>query len=1386
MKNLVIALLGLFCCINSHAQTALDAQEVRHTSFVAMIDDNADLRLQVATDASFNNLVVDKLATWGFNPLHVNSDLRIKNLTQNTTYYYRFSYDNEPYSYGNIKSVTTWDPPTVATALQPDIAGYDDITLNWTNDDPDAVFYEIYVYADATPCSGGDVYTQYDIISTSSTSINYNALDFDVASWQFRIYAQNSSGEFGNFETLNVRGCACYSAIDFSTFFDDKEIVVGGTYQVKYTDGTSLNGTDEGRLNYVWTYPSAWEMTNYGNFFADIETGVGDGQVTVTVVNPCTFTGEESATLSIPVTGIRLDQTISFDPLALKKFGDPDITLMATASSGLAVNYSSSNTSVATVSGSAVSIVGVGESTITASQAGDGVYNAAPNVWQALTVDKGDQVITFNALPDKIFGDVNFDLPATASSGLPVIYSSSTPSVATVSGNTVTVVGVGTTTISAAQPGNSNYNFASGVIQELTINQASQTITFANLPSRRILDADFDLSATASSGLPVSYSSSDMGVATVSGTTVSIIGVGNTTITASQGGDGDYEAASDVLKTLLVNKESQTITFPTFVNTSFGDAPVDLTASASSGLPVTYVSDDESVVTISGNTVTIVGVGSTTITVSQAGDDIYNAASDVSRPITVTKANQSITFGSLASKTFGDGPFSLSGSASSGLAVNYSSSNTDVATISGNTVTIVGAGSTTITASQGGDGDYEAASDVDQILTVNQASQSITFGSLTSKTFGDVNFNLTATASSGLTTSYESSDLSVATVSGNSVTIVGAGTTTITASQSGDTDYSAASDVPQSLTVNQASQSITFGALAAKTFGDADFALGATSSSGLTMSYSSSDLSVATISGSTVTIVGVGTTTITASQSGNVNFNAASDETQDLVVNRADQTINFNSLSNSTFGDASFELTAGATSGLSVSYASSNEVVATISGSTVTIVGAGTTTFTASQSGNTNYNVASDVQQNLTVEKADQMITFGALASKELGGLDFALTATSSSSLSIAYESSNTAVAIVSGTTVTIVGAGTTSITASQAGNSNFNPASDVSQSLIVTDPAKLDQSITFTTLNNKFLDDPDFTLSATASSGLTVSYSSSNTGVATVTGNLVTIVGTGTTTLTASQGGNDTHNPAPSVEQSFVVLSPSKQDQVITFSALPSKTYGDDPVNLSATASSGLTTTYSSSDASVASISGATISIVGAGTSTITASQLGDNDYNAAPDAEQTLTVLKANQTITIEAIEDGVTTDTPIDVVAEIDSELLLTFAVSGPATITGQTITLDGSVGTVEVVVSQAGNNNYNAAEESESFEVFEGVLGTEEPTQVKLYPNPATDFMMVQSGVPVDIRIFSVSGNLIFGQKKVTDRIDISAINEGMYLIEISLGEAVSTTRFYKTN
>ncbi len=189
-----------------------------------------------------------------------------------------------------------------------------------------------------------------------------------------------------------------------------------------------------------------------------------------------------SSTQTIPLqgTGLQQSQTITFGALSNLMFGSAPFTLAATASSSLPVSFASTTTSVCTVSGTTATLVAVGTCTIQASQAGNATYAAATPVSQSFQVTQPSQMsqtITFGALSNLMLGSAPFTLTATASSSLPVSFSSTTTSVCTVSGTTATLVAVGTCTIQATQAGNATYAAATPVSQSFQVEAATYTVT---------------------------------------------------------------------------------------------------------------------------------------------------------------------------------------------------------------------------------------------------------------------------------------------------------------------------------------------------------------------------------------------------------------------------------------------------------------------------------------------------------------------------------------------------------------------------------------------------------------------------------------------------------------------------------------------------------------------------------------------------------------------------------------------------------------------------------------------------------------------------------------------------------------------------------------------
>ena len=288
-------------------------------------------------------------------------------------------------------------------------------------------------------------------------------------------------------------------------------------------------------------------------------TGITDTAIATFVANalPGAYTfratvsdGTLSATSDTVVTVMK-SQTISFPALTAKTVLSADFAPGATASSQLPVTYASSNTTVATIISGMVHIVGTGTTTITASQGGNGTYTVAADVSQTLTVTTAGQTISFPALATKTIGDVDSAPGATASSGLPVTYTSSNTAVATIVNGLIHVVGAGTASITASQAGNGTYA-ATSSSQTLTVVKKSQTITFAGLPATKVGDADLAPGASATSGLTVAYTSSNTAVATIVSGKIHIVATGSATITANQAGDGTWAAASAVSQTLTV------------------------------------------------------------------------------------------------------------------------------------------------------------------------------------------------------------------------------------------------------------------------------------------------------------------------------------------------------------------------------------------------------------------------------------------------------------------------------------------------------------------------------------------------------------------------------------------------------------------------------------------------------------------------------------------------------------------------------------------------------------------------------------------------------------------------------------------------------------------
>ena len=540
-------------------------------------------------------------------------------------------------------------------------------------------------------------------------------------------------------------------------------------------------------------------------------------------------------------------------------------------------------------------------------------------------------------------------------------------------------------------------------------------------------------------------------------------------------------------------------------------------------------------------------------------------------------------------------------------------------------VTIFGAGTATITASQPGNTNWNAATPVNQDLVIAQASNTIAvYTTVANQTFSNgATVTITPPSASSALPVTVSVKSGPASISGNTVTLTGSGTVVLAANQSGNANYLAATEVTTSFSVASGSQSITFPSIANQPISTNLITLNGSSGSRLPISYSVLSGAASLTSSNALTLNGIGTITVQASQPGNANWSAATPVQQSFVVSRGSQAITFTPLASNTFGQAPYRLTnATASSGLPVSYASSVPAVATIvSNNTLTILGAGTTTITASQPGNTNWAAATNVARTLVILKASNTIrAFGVVTNRSYvpnGVVMLPSPLPSASSRLPVTISVKSGPAVMSGTNaVRMTGGGAVVLAANQLGNANFLAAPEVTTSFQILQAT---QSIApFTQITPKTNGIAPFAVTIpAASSALPVTLSVLS-GPATVINSTVTLRGAGLVTLAANQRGNTNYLAATEVTTSFSV---AKGNQAITFGVLTNRPYGTTPFALTATARSGLPVAYSSTASNIA-ITSNMVTILGAGTATITASQAGNQNWNPATNVSRTLVV--------------------------------------------------------------------------------------------------------------------------------------------------------------------
>jgi hypothetical protein len=507
----------------------------------------------------------------------------------------------------------------------------------------------------------------------------------------------------------------------------------------------------------------------------------------------------------------------------------------------------------ATVQGNTITTIGAGFVTLQASQAGNNVYSAAAPVTQVFAVSTAPATVTLSALDQTYDGAPKPIIASTVPLLLPVTV--------TYNGSTTPPFRAGSYFVSATISDPNYQGFATGT---LIIGAGGQSIRFGAvpIPTHVFGDVPFTVSPTASSGLPVTLRVL-VGPATIDGTTVTLIGAGVVVLQATQAGDSSYAYAS-LTQSFVVAKIAAPVVLTDLAQPFNGSARSVVATSTPAGLIIT--------VTYNGTTVPPTAAGSYDV-VAKIDDENYQGLAVGTLTIaadTSSQAAQAVSFGSapIPNHTFGDAPFNVIATASSGLPVVLSVAS-GPATVSGNTVVLTGAGLVTLLASQPGDVRF-APTSVGMVFNVAKALAKVVVTDLV-VTF-DGSYRLSATTvPAGL--------LVIITYNGSTTPPSSLGKYAILATVSALNYQGVAGGTLQ---VGPGAQTITFPEIPDHTIGDLPFTLSPTATSGLPVVLSVVS-GPAVVVDQVVTLTGVGMVILQASQAGNTNF-AATAITQSFYI----------------------------------------------------------------------------------------------------------------------------------------------------------------------------------------------------------------------------------------------------------------------------------------------------------------------------------------------------------------------------------------------------------------------------------------------------------------------------------------------------------------------
>ena len=688
-------------------------------------------------------------------------------------------------------------------------------------------------------------------------------------------------------------------------------------------------------------------------------------------------------------------------------------------------------------------------------------------------------------------------------------------------------------------------------------------------------------------------------------------------------------------------------------------------------------------------------------------DSNYSLKEDgSSAEFTIKRADPQLSVSAVKDKKYGEEAFKLEVSNKGDGVKSYVSSDDKVVTVDNNgVVTIIGAGTATLTVSLAESANY-TADQKEVTVAVGKIEHSLVVDKISYRvTYGDPAFKITAKAGdkeSGI--QFASDNKEVATVSKDgTVTIGNAGTAKITVSMDESQNYLAVSRevtvtvVPKEISAKIAPNGGIYGEIIVPAVAALDGLVGKDNPE-ITLTYTGRANDGTEVNGTKVpSLAGIYTVTATIKDK---NYSLKTEgASAAFIVAKAYPALSVSAVKDKKYGEEAFKLEVSNKGDGVKSYASSdNKVVTVDKNGVVTIVGAGTATLTVSLAETANYTAdqkevtitVRKIEHNLVVDKISYKVTYGDPA--------FKITAKAGDTESgIQFASDNKEVATVSKDgTVTIGNAGTAKITVSMDESQNYLA---VSREVTVTvAPKEISAKITpnggtyegtitpATAVLNGLVgeDDPEIilTYAGKANDGTEVNGTE-----------VPSLAGTYIVTATIKDKNYSLKPEGSSAE--FVV---AKADPALSVSEVTDKDYGEETFRLNVSNKGDGLKTYASSDDKVAAVDeNGMVTIVGTGTATLTVSLAESANYTA-DQKEVTITVRKLGRSLVIDKLSYKVTygapafkitakaKDTESDIRFASDNKKVATVSEDGTVTI--------GNAGTAKITVSMDESQNYLA--------------------------------------------------------------------------------------------